>query len=60
MAKLIIFDTETTGLNEEDKIIQVGAIIAELGNNEHIEKYNELCSSEIPINTEVMTVHGIR
>ena len=60
MAKLIIFDTETTGLNEEDKIIQVGAIISELGNNEHIEKYDELCLSEIPIKIEAMSIHGIR
>lgn len=60
MAKLIIFDTETTGLSEEDKIIQVGAIVSELGNNEHIEKYDELCSSNIPIKIEAMSVHGIR
>ncbi|KAB7884904.1 3'-5' exonuclease [Poseidonibacter ostreae] len=60
MNKLIIFDTETTGLSEEDKIIQVGAIISELGNNEHIEKYDELCSTEIPIKIEAMSVHGIR
>lgn len=60
MKKLIIFDTETTGLSEEDKIIQVGAIVSELGNNEHIEKYDELCTSEIPIKIEAMSVHGIR
>ena len=27
MAKYILFDTETTGNQEEDKIIQVGAMI---------------------------------
>lgn len=60
MPKLIIFDTETTGLNEEDKIIEVGAIVSELGNNKHIEKYDELCSSGIPIKIEAMSTHGIR
>ena len=50
MSKLIIFDTETTGLNEEDRIIQIGAIISELGNPNYFEvAYNQLCSSEIPI-----------
>lgn len=61
MSKLIIFDTETTGLNEEDRIIQVGAIISELGNPNYFEKpYNELCSSKIPIKIEAMSTHGIR
>ncbi len=61
MSKLIIFDTETTGLNEEDKIIQVGAIISELGNPNYFEApYNELCSTDIPIKIESMSIHGIR
>lgn len=61
MSKLVIFDTETTGLNEEDKIIQIGAIISELGNPNYFEPaYNELCSSEIPIKIEAMSTHGIR
>lgn len=61
MSKLIIFDTETTGLNEEDRIIQIGAIISELGNPNYFEvAYNELCSSEIPIKIEAMSTHGIR
>jgi len=60
MAKLVIFDTETTGLEKEDKIIQVGAIVVELGNPNYIEKYDELCSSQIDIKIEAMSVHGIR
>lgn len=60
MPKLMIFDTETTGLNEEDRIIQVGAIVSELGNNRYIEKYDELCSSDIPIKIEAISTHGIR
>ena len=61
MSKLIIFDTETTGLNEEDRIIQIGAIISELGNPNYFEEpYNELCSTDIPINIESISIHGIR
>ena len=61
MAKLIIFDTETTGLNEEDRIIQIGAIISELGNPNYFEEpYNELCSTDIPIKIESISIHGIR
>lgn len=60
MPKLIIFDTETTGINEEDKIIQVGAIISDLDNKKYIEKYDELCSTDIPIKIEAISTHGIR
>lgn len=61
MQKLVIFDTETTGLNEEDRIIQVGAIISEIGNPSYFERaYDELCSVETPIKIESMAVHGIR
>lgn len=61
MQKLVIFDTETTGIELEDKIIQVGAIVAELGNPKYsVEVYDELCSSEIPIKIEAMSTHGIR
>ncbi len=61
MSKIVIFDTETTGLDEEDRIIQVGAIILDLDDKEHIEHYDELCSTnEVPIKIEAMSVHGIR
>ena len=60
MSKLIIFDTETTGLEKEDKIIQVGAIINDLDNKDSIEFYDELCNSDIPIKIEAMAIHGIR
>ena len=60
MSKLVIFDTETTGLDREDKIIQIGAIVSELGSNKNTEKYNELCFSDTPIKIEAMSVHGIR
>lgn len=61
MSKLIIFDTETTGLEEEDRIIQIGAIIVDLEDKNIIEPpYDELCQCNIPIKIEAMATHGIR
>ncbi len=57
MPKYILFDTETTGNAEEDRIIQVGAII--LSNSGIDNHYDELCSSDIDIKIEAMEVHGI-
>lgn len=45
MAKVIIFDTETTGFEEKDKIIQIGAIIVDTNNKEYYEKFDELFSA---------------
>jgi exodeoxyribonuclease X len=42
MAKYILFDTETTGNQEEDRIIQVGAMIVDAKGE--VEVYDELCS----------------
>jgi len=56
MAKYVILDTETTGTNEEDRVIQLGYMV--LGAKE-IEVHNEFCSSEIPIKFGAMEVHGI-
>ncbi len=57
MPKYILFDTETTGNSEEDRIIQVGAII--LSNSGIDTHYDELCSTNIDIKIEAMEVHGI-
>lgn len=57
MAKYVLFDTETTGRDEEDKIIQIGSMIVDA--KEPIEIYDELCSCEIPIKLEAMEVHNI-
>ena len=57
MAKYILFDTETTGNQEEDKIIQVGAMIVD--GKGQIEIFDELCSTTLPIKVEAMAVHGI-
>lgn len=57
MAKqYIILDTETTGVSEEDRVIQLGFMV--LGSKD-IEVHNEFFSSEIPIKYGAMEVHGI-
>lgn len=57
MAKYILFDTETTGFFEEDKIIQLGGMIVHNKNN--IECFDEMCSTTLPIKLEAMEVHNI-
>ena len=57
MAIYILFDTETTGNQEKDRIIQIGGMI--IHNRSEIEVYDELCSSEEPISVEAMEVHNI-
>ena len=47
MAKYMLFDTETTGAGENDRIIQVGAMVVH--GRDDIEVFDELCSSDIPI-----------
>ena len=57
MAKrYILLDTETTGTNEEDRIIQLGFMV--LGAKD-IEVYNEFFTSDVPIKFGAMEVHGI-
>jgi len=56
MTKYIILDTETTGTDEEDRVIQLGYMV--LGAKE-IEVHNEFCSTDIPIKFGAMEVHGI-
>ena len=57
MPHYILFDTETTGNQAEDRIIQIGAMI--IRNKDETEIHDELCSSPIPITFEAMEVHGI-
>jgi len=60
MSKSIIFDTETTGLNDEDRIIQVGAIVVDSSKKVKDIVIDELCSSKVQIKIPAMAVHGIR
>ena len=55
-AKYIILDTETTGVGENDRAIQLGYIV--LGAKE-VEVHNEFFSSEVPISFGAMEIHGI-
>jgi len=57
MAVYVLFDTETTGNQDSDRIIQVGAMIVH--DREHIEVFDELCSTTVPISIEAMEVHNI-
>lgn len=57
MAKYVLFDTETTGAGEYDRIIQVGAMIVH--NKDEIETLDELCLAPVPISIEAMEVHNI-
>ena len=57
MAKYVLFDTETTGNQSIDRIIQVGAMIVHSKDN--IEIFNELCLAPVPISIEAMEVHNI-
>lgn len=58
MAKYIILDTETTGTQEEDRIIQLGYLV--LGKpSEGVEVHNEFCQTVLPIKIPAMEVHGI-
>lgn len=57
MATYILFDTETTGTDQEDRIIQIGGMIIE--SKTQIEVYDELCGTSVPIKIEAMEVHGI-
>jgi DNA polymerase-3 subunit epsilon/exodeoxyribonuclease X len=56
MAKYVLLDTETTGADEKDRIIQLGYIVLE---GSDVKVYNEFCSSEVPISYRAMEVHGI-
>ncbi len=57
MAKYILFDTETTGNQEQDRIIQIGAMIVH--SRDKIDVYDELCLADVPISIEAMEVHNI-
>lgn len=57
MAKYVLFDTETTGNQEHDRIIQIGAMIVH--SKDEIEVFDELCMAPVPISIEAMEVHNI-
>jgi DNA polymerase III alpha subunit (gram-positive type) len=57
MAYYVLFDTETTGNQEDDKVIQFGAMIVDKSGK--VEAFDELCSTDVAIKLEAMEVHNI-
>lgn len=57
MPHYVLFDTETTGNKEEDRVIQFGAMIVDQRGK--VEPYDEFCSSDVEIKLEAMEVHNI-
>jgi DNA polymerase-3 subunit epsilon/exodeoxyribonuclease X len=55
--KFVILDTETTGIDEQDRVIQLGFMVLESGAK--TEVYNELFSSTVEISIPAMETHGI-
>lgn len=60
MSKTIIFDTETTGIQSDDRIIQVGAISIDSRDRNYHKVFDELCSTTKEISIGAMATHGIR
>lgn len=56
MAKYILLDTETTGAEEKDRVIQLGFLVLD---GKTVQVYNDLCSTEVDIGFGAMEVHGI-
>ncbi len=56
MPKYILLDTETTGFDEKDRIIQLGYMVLD-GRN--VEVVNEFCQSDTPISIGAMETHNI-
>jgi len=56
--KIIILDTETTGVLEEDRIIQLSYLVTD-ANGKIEEVHNEFCSAPLPIKFDAMAIHHI-
>lgn len=58
MPKIIILDTETTGILEEDRIIQLSYLVTDL-NGKIEEVHNEFCQAPLPSKFDSMAIHHI-
>ncbi len=56
--KIIILDTETTGVLEEDRICQLSYLVVN-ENGEIEEVHDDLCTPPLPIKFESMVIHHI-
>jgi len=58
MRKFVLLDTETTGIEEEDRVIQLGYMV--LGKpGEQAKVYQDFCSTDIDIKIRAMETHHI-
>ncbi|HIC44878.1 MAG TPA: 3'-5' exonuclease [Sulfurimonas sp.] len=56
MPKLLFLDLETSGLEEKDRLCELGLILEDKGT---IKTYSSLCKSDKKINNEAMSLHHI-
>lgn len=56
--KYIILDTETTGVDEEDRIIQLSYLVTDL-DGKILEMYDDLCTAPLETKFDAMAIHGI-
>ena len=54
---IIIIDTETTGIFDEDRIIQLAFIVIDANTMSVKNRYSDLCSTSVPIKGEATKVH---
>ena len=54
---IIVVDTETTGLGNDDRIIQLALLVVDVKTMDVVEKHNELCNSSVPIKEDATRVH---
>ncbi len=58
MSKLVILDTETTGVLEEDRIIQLSYLVTDF-NGKIEEVHNEFCQAPLESKFDAMAIHHI-
>ena len=56
MAQFILLDTETTGVEEEDRICQLAFLVLDKGG---MQAYESLCKPPLPISLKAMSIHHI-
>ncbi len=56
--KYIILDTETTGVDEEDRIIQLSYLVTDAEGN-ILEMHDDLCTAPLDIKFDSMAIHHI-
>ena len=56
--KYVILDTETTGVEEEDRIIQLSYLVTDMEGN-ILEVHDDLCTAPLPTKFDSMAIHNI-